>query len=166
MTHIRRSMRLATAALLTLLAACGGRMPGDVGGEDLAPCPATPNCVSSLEPAGSSHHVAPLSLAVPPGEAWPVVVEVMRGWPRTEIASAGATRLHAVARSALFRFADDVELRLDADAGRIDVRSASRVGRSDLGVNRRRVEKLRAELGARGVVAPGEGDGSVREDGR
>ena len=154
MMHARRSTRLVLAALVILFAACGGRMPGDVGGSALAPCPSTPNCVSSLEPAGSSHHVAAFELAVPASEAWPVAVDAMRGWPRTEIARSGDAALHAVARSALFRFADDVELRLDAAAGRIDVRSASRLGRSDLGVNRRRVEKLRAELAERGVVVP------------
>jgi uncharacterized protein (DUF1499 family) len=60
--------------------------------------------------------------------------------------------LHAQCASALFGFVDDLELHLRASANLIAVRSASRVGHSDMGVNRRRVERLRAALRARGVV--------------
>lgn len=58
--------------------------------------------------------------------------------------------LHAVCRSRLFGWADDLELRIDTEAGVVHVRSASRVGYSDLGVNRRRVERLRAALREQG----------------
>jgi uncharacterized protein (DUF1499 family) len=54
--------------------------------------------------------------------------------------------LHAEFRSALFGFVDDVEFRMDETAGRIDVRSASRTGYFDFGVNRRRVEEIRARF--------------------
>jgi uncharacterized protein (DUF1499 family) len=60
--------------------------------------------------------------------------------------------LHAECASAVFGFVDDLELQLRASEGRIAVRSASRLGRSDLGVNRRRVEALRSELARQGVV--------------
>jgi uncharacterized protein (DUF1499 family) len=63
--------------------------------------------------------------------------------PRTKVVSSGADYLKAEARSAVFRFVDDVEFRLDAETGLIHVRSASRVGYSDLGANRKRVEALR-----------------------
>ena len=58
--------------------------------------------------------------------------------------------MHAEIRSPLFGFVDDLELRIDPDRARVDVRSASRVGRSDLGANRRRVEVLRERLTRRG----------------
>jgi uncharacterized protein (DUF1499 family) len=52
--------------------------------------------------------------------------------------------LHVEMRSLMFRFVDDVEFSLAASAGLIHVRSASRVGYSDFGVNRKRVERIRA----------------------
>jgi uncharacterized protein (DUF1499 family) len=96
--------------------------------------------------------VADLELAAPAPEAWRAAREAVAALPRTRIVAESEGYLHAECRSALFRFVDDLELHLRADAGRIAVRSASRVGRSDLGVNRRRVEDLRAALRARGVV--------------
>jgi uncharacterized protein (DUF1499 family) len=62
--------------------------------------------------------------------------------------------LHAEAKSRIFRFTDDLEL-VQGDAGRVDVRSASRVGYGDWGVNRARVESLREALAAAGAVAGG-----------
>jgi uncharacterized protein (DUF1499 family) len=72
--------------------------------------------------------------------------------PRTEIASQTDTYLHAECRSLVFRFVDDLELELRPGDGIIAVRSASRKGHSDFGVNRRRVEDLRERLRSRGVV--------------
>lgn len=72
--------------------------------------------------------------------------------PRTRIAHADGTNLHVECRSRLFRFVDDFELELRPGEGIVAVRSASRLGYTDLGVNRRRVEALRAELTKRGVV--------------
>jgi uncharacterized protein (DUF1499 family) len=72
--------------------------------------------------------------------------------PRTEIASQTDTYLHVECRSLVFRFVDDLELELRPGDGIIAVRSASRKGHSDFGVNRRRVEDLRERLRSRGVV--------------
>jgi uncharacterized protein (DUF1499 family) len=140
---------LAVAALL----ACAGQRPAGLGveGARLAPCPASPNCVSS-DAGDERHAVADLELAAPAPEAWRAAREAVAALPRTRTVAESEGYLHAECRSALFRFVDDLELHLRADAGRIAVRSASRVGRSDLGVNRRRVEDLRAALRARGVV--------------
>ncbi len=109
----------------------------------LQPCPATPNCVCS-EDGG----LLPLRSPGPAGEAWRRARAAVAGRPRTRIVAEAAGYLHAECRSALFRFVDDLELRLDDAAGVIHVRSASRLGRWDLGVNRRRVEALRAALAA------------------
>ncbi len=70
---------------------------------------------------------------------------------RMRVVSASDDYLHAEERSRLFRFVDDLEL-LAAPDGELIVRSASRVGRSDLGVNRRRVERLRALLERSGLL--------------
>ena len=71
----------------------------------------------------------------------------MRSLPRTTVVTATGTYLHAEFRSAVFRFVDDVEFHADEAAGVIQVRSGSRIGFSDLGVNRRRIEAIRARWG-------------------
>jgi uncharacterized protein (DUF1499 family) len=72
--------------------------------------------------------------------------------PRTRIVTDAEGYLHAECRSALLGFVDDLELHLRPADAQIAVRSASRLGYSDMGVNRRRVEALRAALAARGVI--------------
>jgi uncharacterized protein (DUF1499 family) len=91
-------------------------------------------------------------LAVPVAEAWPVVQRAVEAQPRTRIVAQTGDFLHAECRSRIFRFVDDLQLQLRAGEGIIAVRSASRLGYSDLGVNRKRVEALRSELKRRGVV--------------
>jgi uncharacterized protein (DUF1499 family) len=117
----------------------------------LAPCPASPNCVSS-DAAEARHAIAPLALAVAVPDAWRAAREAVAALPRTRIVTETGDYLHAECRSALFRFVDDVELHLRPAEGVIAVRSASRVGYGDLGVNRRRVEALRSALRARGAL--------------
>lgn len=74
--------------------------------------------------------------------------------PRCSIVAEGADFLRAEVRSRLFGFVDDLELRLDAVRGVVEVRSAARSGKWDFGVNRRRVEGLWARLVVAGVLAP------------
>ena len=75
--------------------------------------------------------------------------QILESMHRVRITEATSTYIHAEFTSLVFRFVDDLELLLDSEAGVIHVRSASRVGRSDLGANRRRVEDLRRRLGGR-----------------
>ncbi len=110
--------------------------------EKLAPCPASPNCVCS-EYSDDSHAVAAFAFDGDAARAWAALRAAVESLPRTKVVSSGADYLKAEARSAVFRFVDDVEFRLDAETGLIHVRSASRVGYSDLGANRKRVEALR-----------------------
>jgi uncharacterized protein (DUF1499 family) len=117
----------------------------------LAPCPDSPNCVSS-DATDPAQYTTPFAIILPAKEAWPLVRKAVKEIPRTEITGQTDSYLHAECRSAVFRFVDDLELELRADEGIIAVRSASRVGNSDFGVNRRRVEDLRERLRSRGVV--------------
>ena len=113
----------------------------------LKPPPFAPNCVhSAAEPRMPQHAIAPL-VGVSLGQ----VKAVLDSWPRTRLVEEDSDYLHYVVTSALFRFKDDLELH--ATGGVVHVRSASRVGYSDLGANRRRVEKLRAQLKATGATA-------------
>jgi uncharacterized protein (DUF1499 family) len=82
------------------------------------------------------------------------VRESVESLPRTKIISETADYLHAECTSAFFGFVDDLELHLRTAEGVIAVRSAARLGYSDLGVNRRRIEDLRALLIKRGIVGP------------
>jgi uncharacterized protein (DUF1499 family) len=138
--------------LLVPLLSCAGKRPSNLGVSEakLAPCPSTPNCVSSDDTG--DHAIAPLRLAKPSAEAWRSVREAVSDLPRTRIVTDEAEYLHAECRSAVFGFVDDLELHLRGEEGIIAVRSASRVGHSDLGVNRRRVEKLRSLLVEKGAV--------------
>lgn len=125
-----------------------GRSPPGIGapGSRFAPPPRSPNCVTSLcEPADTVHYIAPLAFRASPGEAWSALLRMLRGLDRVSIVTERPGYLHAEFRSRLFGFVDDVEFALDAPAGVIHVRSASRLGRSDLGVNRKRVERLRTQ---------------------
>ncbi len=115
----------------------------------LRPCPATlRNCVSSEPGTPAAQQVA--SFPAPGGVAEMARLRaVVEAWPRTTVVRADDQYLHAECTSLLLRFVDDVEFRFDASANVIHVRSASRIGRSDLGANRKRVEGLRAKWAAR-----------------
>ena len=108
----------------------------------LLPCPSTPNCVCSEYPIQGSF-VEPLSFTGPSDEAWQRAQETITAMGG-RIVEDNNHYIHAVFTSRIFRFIDDLELRLDDTAGVIHFRSASRTGYSDLGVNRKRVEALRA----------------------
>lgn len=113
----------------------------------LASCPASPNCVSSRAER-SEQKVDPLPA---PGGAEAALeraraaIDGMKGGRVTEVSGG---YLHAEFTSSIFRFRDDLELLYDAEREVFEVRSASRVGYSDLGANRKRVEELRRRLGS------------------
>lgn len=111
----------------------------------LAPCPSAPRCVSS-NARDPSHRIDPLVLEADPETAWRAAVSAVAAMPRTSVVARTDDYLHAECRSAVFGFVDDLELHLRADENIIAVRSASRLGYYDFGVNRRRVETLRKQM--------------------
>lgn len=116
--------------------------PADETITQLSACPDTPNCVSS-QSHDAAHLIAPVTYSGPPGSALRRLKAVLDAEPRTTITVEQGTYLRAEARSLVFRFVDDIEFLLDTEQQLIHVRSASRSGYSDLGVNRRRVERIR-----------------------
>jgi len=134
-----------TMATLSLTA----KRPDNLGVHEgrLTPCPASPNCVCSQD-ADAEHAIDPIHFEDGPDEAWRRLHTVLDLQPRTRIVAEAAGYLHAECSSLLFRFVDDLEFLLDREARVIHVRSASRAGRSDLGVNRKRVEAVREAFGA------------------
>jgi len=110
-----------------------------------APVGPRPNAVSSrAEVSDTEHYVAPISVDGAVDDVLLRARAVLQSWPRCEIVQEDNGYVRAVLTSRLFRFRDDLEL--DVQAGCVHVRSASRVGYSDLGANRKRVEALRTAL--------------------
>jgi uncharacterized protein (DUF1499 family) len=160
------AMVLAAAVLLV---GCAGTPPGTLGPQSrgLAPCPGTPNCVHTgdgspagtapwnLEPAWASRAAGTEAEATRVMDA---LEEGVLGLPRTRVIRRsaepdGSHYLHAEVTSRIFRFVDDLELLLRPGEGTVVVRSASRLGHGDLGVNRARVEALRKSMENRGLLA-------------
>lgn len=119
----------------------------------LPPCVNSPNCVSSqANPLDERHYIAPFKISGTPAAAWLALRKAIQKQDRTTITHDTDTSLHATAVSLVFSFVDDVDIILDVNAGLIHIRSASRVGHSDFGVNRRRIEALRTQLRKANVV--------------
>jgi uncharacterized protein (DUF1499 family) len=123
-----------------------GKRPQNLGHGTgrLAPCKTSPNCVSSqADPSDKEHYIEPIALK---GEAIAAVKKAVESMPRTTVVRVEPGYLYAEFQSKLMGFVDDVEFLADPAKGVVHVRSASRLGRRDFGVNRERVEKLRAIL--------------------
>ncbi|MBD2569567.1 DUF1499 domain-containing protein [Anabaena lutea] len=124
-----------------------GKRPNNLGVQlgKLAPCPSSPNCVSS-QASDSLHQIAPLSFTSTSEQALSQLKSIIQSLPRTKIITETEDYLYAEFKSALMGFVDDVEFYLDPNSNIIHVRSASRLGYGDLGVNRQRIEEIRAKL--------------------
>ena len=110
--------------------------------EKLSVCPKTPNCVCSEYPEDTKHFIPALDLGELDINTITTAVKEIGG----QIAVQNDTYLSAEFKSGLFGFIDDFELRIDRDNKKIHIRSASRVGRSDLGANKNRVQKFKRVL--------------------
>jgi uncharacterized protein (DUF1499 family) len=116
----------------------------------LAPPKTTPNCVSSqADPADAEHYIAPIRFKGGAAEAMAAVRKAVEGMGGATVIRQEPNYLYAEFRTRLMRFVDDVEFVFDDKAGLIHVRSASRLGRRDFGVNRARVEALRSRIEGR-----------------
>jgi uncharacterized protein (DUF1499 family) len=118
-----------------------GKKPLGMTDGKLAPCPRRPNCVSSEDDAGSAR-IEPLAFTGTPGAARECLKRAIQGIGGTiEFESDGY--IWAVFKTTVFRFIDDMEFRLDPRHRVVHLRSASRIGYYDFGVNRRRTAALR-----------------------
>jgi len=116
----------------------------------LTACRRTPNCVSSqADPSDSVHYVAPIPFQGTAQDAIAEARATVEGMDRVRVIREMPGYLYVEFRSRLLRFVDDVEFAFDEEAQLLHVRSASRVGRRDFGVNRARVEAIRSTLLAR-----------------
>lgn len=108
----------------------------------LPACPDKPNCVSS-QAADPAHSVEPFAYSGSVKDAMRRIKAALASEKRVTVIAEQDGYLHVEVRSLIFRFVDDVEFLIDPGHRLIHVRSASRTGYSDLGVNRRRVERIR-----------------------
>ncbi len=121
-------------------------MPENLGVENgrFAPCPASPNCVSTFA-SDADHHIDPLPLGNNLPQAKVRMYNVITAMPRVRVISNTPTYIHAEFRTAVWRFVDDVEFYFDEENGVIQMKSASRLGYGDAGVNRARMEEIAAQ---------------------
>lgn len=108
----------------------------------LLPCPESPNCVCSLA-TDEEHGIKALPMHADAEATLAALKSVIAEMPRTKLLEEAPNYLRFQFTSALMRYKDDLELHLVPDEGLVQVRSASRLGHSDLGANRKRVEDLR-----------------------
>lgn len=141
---------LVVAALLGIAGFIGVRAwaasaprPNTVNTGTLAPCPSSPNCVSSLS-AGGYPQASPWAFQGSVAAAQARLRRIIEQTPNTRIVTDRPGYLYAEFRSWLVGFIDDVEFTFDGQTQRIDFRSASRLGRGDMGVNPARIESLAA----------------------
>lgn len=159
--RVRRVLAAAGIAstFLVLVVAIGapmglfsGKPPADLGlaGGKLRGGDWRPNWVSSQVPASdAAHHVAPFDASGDPAAAWKSLERAISLEPRAKVVTRLPGYLHAEFASATMGFVDDAEFALDAKAGVIHVRAGARLGIRDFGVNRERVDRLRAAIATR-----------------
>jgi len=126
------------------LIGCAGERPRNLGAREgiLAPCPSSPNCVSS-QAEDARHRIAPLAFGGDPDGAFARLKQVLSGRSDTTIVDESPDYLRVELRTMLF--VDDGEFLLDRENKVIHIRSASRLGYSDLGKNRSRLEDIRSQ---------------------
>ena len=134
-------MKKSLLTLLPFLSACAGEPPQDIGVRDgrLIACPESPNCVSSYE-SSEEHAIAALDGNLNQ------IQQILVAMDGANIVEQSSNYLYAEFTSSLMGYVDDVEFLYDAASNTTHVRSASRVGYSDMGANRSRVEAIRVQL--------------------
>ena len=138
--------RSVVALIVVLLAsACAGDRPAALGVTNgaLTACPDSPNCVSS-QAHDERHRIEPLAAGDNPDTAFTRLIEIISRRPDATVVDKTGTYLRVELRTTFFT--DDAEFLLDRENRLIQLRSASRVGYSDLGLNRRRIEEVRKEF--------------------
>jgi uncharacterized protein (DUF1499 family) len=137
----------AMAALFGNLFA--GTAPANLGVQagKLAPCPESPNCVNS-QAKDATHLIAPIAYEGDATAAMTRLAQVIARQPGAKLVTQRGDYLYATFQTPLMGFVDDVEFVADPVHHAIDVRSASRLGHGDFGVNRKRIETVRAAFAA------------------
>jgi uncharacterized protein (DUF1499 family) len=144
---------LILALSLFFVDGCSGKRPDGIGidSSGLRGCHKSPNCVSS-EAKDEQHAIESFRLKRDFDVSWSLFHDEIESMPRWIIVTATDNYIHVECKSRIFRFIDDLELYFNSSNGIISIRSASRIGYSDFGANRRRVELLRRELRTKQII--------------
>ncbi|TGK87095.1 DUF1499 domain-containing protein [Leptospira noumeaensis] len=140
---------LTTTALFYFLFSCTGTRPDTLGvkSEKLAECPKTPNCVSSFaDPSDLEHYRSSVPYKKPLAAAQLSLKEKLEQSPRVKLIQVNTNYIYAEFTSLIMRYVDDVEFYFDEKNKILHFRSASRLGKSDFGVNRKRIELILKDL--------------------
>ena len=113
--------------------------------QQLKPCPESPNCVST-QTQQKNKQMDPIPFALDIKNIIKIIKSVVASLPNTHLEKESINYLHYTFKSAIFRFTDDVEFLIDAKQKLIHFRSASRTGYSDMGVNKKRMTKIRKSI--------------------
>lgn len=150
MIALRKAGLTTILGSLCLVAGCASSPPDNLGVRPdgtLAPCPSSPNCVSSFAaPSDKAHYIKPLR--GDPGD-WTALQKILKKKPQFTIVREKGRYMHVEARTSIMHFVDDLEFLEQPGKHLIQVRSASRIGYSDFGKNRSRLEALRQALNRR-----------------
>lgn len=130
--------------LSVFMIGCSGTRPTNIGinNGSLSPCPSKPNCITS-QAADEEHFSESFQYSVDKSVALNILKKIILSQPRTKIVSETDNYLYAEYTTACFRFVDDVEFYFPENEQVVHFRSASRLGHSDLGVNKKRIESIR-----------------------
>ncbi len=125
-----------------------GTRPTDLGYHNgyLKPASSKPNSVNSQAAPGNYAAIAPIPVKGDATAFFAQVVKVVAAQKGAKIIEQTPSYVYAEFTSPLMGYVDDVEFALDAEHGLVQLRSASRLGYSDLGANRKRIEAIRAQL--------------------
>jgi uncharacterized protein (DUF1499 family) len=149
---MKKTISILALPSIFLLTACAGQVPNDLGvinASELRPCPDKPNCVQTYEPMDESHFQQPLTVKESSEKTKQVISSAIVKTGGQIISEKtlepSGIYLHAEYESDWFKFVDDVEVLIKNDT--IHIRSASRLGYSDLGANAKRFEEIKAAYG-------------------
>ncbi len=130
-------------AQVLAISGCAGNPPTNLG--QFAPCPDSPNCVST-QSTDEKHAINPIPYSGTKDEAKKRLLQIIHSLPRSQVIVDNQDYLHVEFTSLIFRFVDDTEFFLAVEDAMIHFRSASRLGNSDLGANRKRMEAIRSRF--------------------
>jgi uncharacterized protein (DUF1499 family) len=141
---------LVYLTILTIVSNCTGTRPNNLGirgNGELSSCPTTPNCVSSFtDPNDKEHFIQAIPYKQNLNNAVANLKDVFAKHPRAAIINESNQYIYAEFTTALMRYVDDVEFYFDDKKKMLHYRSASRLGKSDFGVNRKRIENIIIDL--------------------
>ena len=137
--------RLLILIVSAALVSCSSSTQPDNVGKDMttpSACPDSPNCVSTKS-TDKEHSIENIKYTSTLEDANQRIIEIINSMKRTKIVVSKPSYIYATFTTKLFKFVDDVEIFFDDSLKVIHFRSASRVGYSDMGLNRKRMEEVR-----------------------